>query len=56
MIHCCPKRIWYVEEYLIPSMLRQGIDRENIIVWKNNKNGFFRSMEETVFSTIYFTC
>lgn len=37
MIHCCPKRLWYVEEYLIPSMLLQGIKRENIIVWNDDK-------------------
>lgn len=38
MIHSCNKRLWYVEEYLIPSMVRQGIPREDIIVWNDNDN------------------
>lgn len=38
MIHAYPKRMWYVEEYLIPSMLSQGIDRNNIVVY-NDSNG-----------------
>ena len=32
MIHTYPKREWYVLKYLVPSMLKQGIDRENIII------------------------
>ena len=35
MIHACPKRMWYVGDYLIPSMLAQGIDKGNIIVWND---------------------
>lgn len=35
MIHACPKRMWYVSDYLIPSMLAQGIDKGNIIVWND---------------------
>lgn len=38
MIHTCPKREWYVNEYLIPSMLAQGIKEENITVFNDNKN------------------
>lgn len=34
-IHACPKRMWYVNEYLIPSMLKQGIPKENILVWND---------------------
>ena len=30
MIHTYPKREWYVLKYLVPSMLKQGIDREDI--------------------------
>ena len=30
IIHACPQRMWYVEEYLIPSMKAQGID--NVLV------------------------
>ena len=37
MIHCCPKRMWYVEEYLIPSMKLQGIQQEDIIIWNDDK-------------------
>ena len=33
MIHTCPSRMWYVDEYLIPSMEAQGISKENIYVW-----------------------
>ena len=32
MIHAYPKRMWYVEEYLIPSMLDQGISKSQIAV------------------------
>ena len=35
MIHTCPKRLWYVEEYLIPSMKEQGC--ENISVYNDEK-------------------
>lgn len=38
MIHCCPKRMWYVEEYLIPSMIKQNISKENIIIWNDTDN------------------
>lgn len=31
LIHATPKRMWYVEDYLIPSMWEQGID--NVDVW-----------------------
>lgn len=30
MIHTYPKRLWFVEDYIIPSMLEQGISRDNI--------------------------
>lgn len=33
MIHACPLREWYVNDFLIPSMTAQGIPRENITVW-----------------------
>lgn len=35
MIHACPQRMWYVDEYLIPSMRAQGI--ENITVWNDTE-------------------
>lgn len=37
LIHTYFKRIWYVEQYLIPSMLKQGILRENISVYNDDK-------------------
>lgn len=33
MIHTCWKREWYVNEYLIPSMIKQGINRDDILVY-----------------------
>lgn len=30
MIHAVPSRMWYVNEFLIPSMLKQGISDEDI--------------------------
>lgn len=33
MIHACPDRMWYVNDFLIPSMMDQGIPRESILVW-----------------------
>ena len=32
MIHSAPARQWYVDEFLIPSMIEQGIAEEDIIV------------------------
>lgn len=38
MIHSCNKRLWYVKKYLIPSMIKEGIPEEDIILW-NDDNG-----------------
>lgn len=38
MIHTYPKRLWYVSQYIIPSMLNQGIRQEDITVY-NDENG-----------------
>ena len=35
MIHTMPKRMWYVRDFLIPAMLKQGIAKENIIVYND---------------------
>ena len=35
MIHACPKRMWYVENFLIPQLQAQGIT--DIIVWNDEK-------------------
>ena len=37
MIHACPDRMWYVEQFLIPSMLDQGILRSDITVWNDEE-------------------
>lgn len=38
LIHACPKRMWYVEQFLIPSLLEQGAEVEvwNDILIKGN--------------------
>ena len=33
MIHCCPSRMWYVKEFLIPSMTSQGIPPDCILIY-----------------------
>lgn len=38
LIHAYPKRMWYVEQYLIPSMLKQGIKQEDITVYNDAKH------------------
>lgn len=38
LIHACPKREWFVYGYIIPEMVRQGIDRDDIEVWMD-RNG-----------------
>lgn len=44
LIHTMPKRLWYVNEYLIPSMLEQGIQSEDIQVYNDtNKDGNLRA-------------
>ena len=35
LIHACPSRLWYVEGHLIPSMLSEGILRENIKIYND---------------------
>lgn len=37
LIHACPARGWYVDDYLIPSMLEQGINRDQIEVWMDDR-------------------
>ena len=38
MIHACEARMWYVEEFLVPSMTDQGIPEENIEIWCDHKH------------------
>ena len=35
MIHACPSRMWYVNDYMIPSLIEQGIPRKEIVVWND---------------------
>ena len=37
LIHAMPKRMWYVEEYLLPSLLKQGIFKSDIQVYNDEK-------------------
>lgn len=37
LIHTCPKRKWYVDEYLIPSMQDQGIHRQDIVIYNDEQ-------------------
>ena len=37
LIHTCPKRKWYVDEFLVPSMIMQGIPQDRIQVWNDDK-------------------
>ena len=36
-IHACPKRMWYVDEYLVPSMLAQGINENDIFIYNDTE-------------------
>jgi len=37
LIHTYPKRMWYVKDYLIPSMLEQGINKDDIRIYNDDK-------------------
>ena len=37
MIHTCNKRQWYVYDFLIPSLVNQGIQQQQITVWHDYK-------------------
>ena len=44
MIHTFPDRRWYVDEYLVPSMLEQGITKDEIEIHNDaNKEGNLKS-------------
>lgn len=47
LIHACPDRIEYVQKYLIPSMLAQGIPKDKIHLWydKNRKGNLVSWVE-----------
>lgn len=37
MIHTCNDRRWYVDKYLVPSMVKQGIDINDVYVYQDTK-------------------
>ena len=37
MIHAIPKRMWYVDKYLVPSMRKQGISDDDITIYVDAK-------------------
>lgn len=48
MIHACPDREWYVNEYLVPSIIEQGIPPDDIQIWMDrNRHGNLRSWVES---------
>ena len=48
LIHACNNRFWYVKEYLIPSMMLQGIPAENIFVYRDyNEIGNLRAFVDS---------
>ena len=38
MIHTYPKREWYVLDYIVPSMIKQGINKDDIIICSDRDN------------------
>ena len=48
LIHACLEREWYVKEYLVPSMVAQGIKTGNINVYVDRKrDGCLKSFVES---------
>lgn len=48
LIHTCNQRLWYVEEYLIPSMIEQGISENDITMYLDkNADGCLKSFVES---------
>ncbi len=47
LIHACPQRMWYVEEFIVPSLRAQGIREDEIEIWNDaeGKGNLFSCME-----------
>jgi len=47
LIHACPRRMWYVEEFIVPSLRAQGIREDEIEIWNDaeGKGNLFSCME-----------
>ena len=39
LIHTCEERWWYVSDYLVPSMIEQGIHRDDISIYLDVGDG-----------------
>ena len=37
LIHACPQRMWYVQDFLIPSLLAQGAAADEVEVWNDSE-------------------
>lgn len=47
MLHAYPKRMWYVDGYLVPSLKAQGLTDDDIIIWNDTEgHGNLRSCVE----------
>lgn len=48
LIHCCNNRMWYVKEFLIPSMINQGISSDDIFIYQDkNEIGNLRAFVDS---------
>lgn len=44
LIHAYPKRMWYVDEFIVPELIRQGMDPADIEIWNDTeKRGNLRA-------------
>ena len=35
LIHACPSRMWYVQDYLLPQLTEQGADSDEVAIWND---------------------
>lgn len=45
MIHACPSRMWYVDEFLIPSIQEQGIDNIDLALDDTGKGNLWACID-----------
>ena len=38
LIHAYPSRMWYVNDFIVPSLLAQGIAKEDISIWNDEEH------------------
>ena len=51
VLHACPQRMWYVDEFLVPSLQQQGIDDIDIRCDKYKRGNLDHCMQ--IFSIMY---